>query len=295
MPTLSALLCLLTATLCAAQGTINVDTYCLEDDPVHQQWYNISQDTGFDKRADQTMNFRVTSAFITIAGYTYSYGADQVKSTIDSCTEYQGSSNISAGQCVKDAMMLASAYGIVGLLGYVPDTACVALLTLVQGLANTLNTNQGQGPNTRSVFDPPYFQYGTNDTSDQVIDLMNNAIDENIFQRNGGNSTATLDKRGCTVRNGNLYTKGHHFSFKNPYGMKLQCKNGCGDTNYDSTDMGNVINSAVVTIYTSNDLNAQFTAYDNRSGRVYARCKFTFEDAPTDTCPEAITGSGCDF
>lgn len=49
-------------------------------------------------------------------------------------------------------------------------------------------------------------------------------------------------------------------------------------------------------VYTSENLNAsRFTVYDKNSGRAFAWCKFTFEDAIIDTCPRHIAGNGCNF
>lgn len=285
----------LRASSAVGQGIISPDNYTLAGDYVHQQWYNLTYFDRLQKRQEQRLNFRVYANAIAIAGYTYSYGAEQWGDTVDACEEYHNGQRTTAGLCVKNSMRLAAGYGIVGALGYAGDTACVALLQGVLGVANTLNGNQGQGPNARSVFDPPDFEYGTNHTSDDVIDLMNNAIDVNRFQRLGGNSTESLQKRSCIVRNGDLYTKNHYFVYNGNYGMKLQCKNGCGDENYNSKDMGDVIDAMIGHVYSTKDLNAQFTTYDRNSGKVYARCKFTFEDAPTDSCPELITGSGCKF
>lgn len=101
----------------------------------------------------------------------------------------------------------------------------------------------------------------------------------------------------CTNNNAKLYTKSrpHRWHFDKDYGLKVQCKNGCGNTNYDAQDMTNVIGALAAAVSSSGYLNAQFTAFDRNNGMVFARCKVTFENTVADTCPEAIDGHGCGF
>ncbi|KAH8884338.1 hypothetical protein GQ53DRAFT_829814 [Thozetella sp. PMI_491] len=284
--------------LCAAQGIIVPKDYDIYTDAVHDQWHNsslVKYHASSVVERQQRLNFRVVSGILIVAGYTYTYGADQVGKTVDSCTEFQGGNTVTKGTCVKDALKLASSYAMVGVAGYIGPTATVGLLQSSLGLANTINGDQGQGPSVkRSAVDLPLFPYGSNHTSDSMIDMMNHAL---AVAKQQKLETQPVQRReqACSNRNADLFTGGHYWKFTDEYGMKIQCKNGCGDTDYDARDMSNVIDYMVTAIYTSNDLNAQFTLYDGSNGKVFSRCKLVLEDAVTDTCPESIEGSGCNF
>lgn len=289
---------------CLAQGTIDLVEYDIYNDTVHEEWYASSQKPGLATRADDRVNFGpVSYAAITVLGYTVVYGAEQAASAIDACAEYQGGNTKYRKQCFKDAFLTAASYGLVGVAGYKGQAATIALLQGSLNLANTINGNQGQGPSQRrmaahAVSRPPYFNHGHPNITDDVIDSMNYAVDVAYAQMNETAESVearSTESQPCTNRNSDLTTKGHYYRFTGENGLKLQCKNGCGDTDFNSNSMASIINYVGEKIVASKDLNAQFTVYDNTNGKVFARCKSVIETVVTNTCPESISGSGCTF
>jgi hypothetical protein len=281
----------------AAQSIVDPVEYDILNDPFHEELRNVTlasnKDSHLAARAER--HFRFSSGIVIVAGYTYVYGGSQMKQIYDSCIQVQGGTVSTTGDCIKASAELVSAYAILGVAGYTGQTACIGLLTGDKGLANTVNGDQGQGSNVkRAVIDPLPFQYGVSNISDSMIDMMNHAAAVGQQQQKGAKPDPKL-RQACSNNNANLFHPGHFFIYEGDNGMKLQCKPGCGQGGWNGRDMTIALDRLASTLMLHNDMNAQFTVYNNNNGRVYARCKMVFLTGRSDTCPEFITGQGCNF
>ncbi|KAH6950903.1 hypothetical protein DER45DRAFT_637144 [Fusarium avenaceum] len=288
----------LIAGLGAAHTIIDPLNYDINNDPFHDELHNLTlaeyKDSGLVARQENRVGFIRASGIMTVAGYTYVRGAEELKQVWNSCSEWQGGEVRYGGDCIKSAAIILSTYSMVGVAAYTGPTAAVGLLTGILGLANTLAGNQGQGPSTkRAAIEPPPFQYGVSNISDSMIDAMNHAVA--VAKQQKEVKADPKLRQACSENNGNLYQPGHRWMFGGSNGMKIQCKNGCGNGNWNGNDMATIIDRLAGTLMLHGDMNAQFTLYNNQNGRVYARCKMTFLTGYSDTCPEFITGQGCNF
>ncbi|KAJ4112138.1 hypothetical protein NW768_011717 [Fusarium equiseti] len=294
----SILLTSFIAGLGAAQSIVDPVNYDILNDPFHEELRNISlasnQESQLGARAAER-HFRLSTGAIIVAGYTFVYGGSQMKQVYDACLEVQGGAVSTGGDCIKASAELLSAYAILGVAGYTGQTACIGLLTGDKGLANTVSGDQGQGSNVkRAAIDPPPFQYGVSNISDSMIDLMNHAAAVGQQQQKVTKPNPAL-RQSCSNNNANLFRDSHFFLYSGNNGMKLQCKPGCGQGGWNGRDMTITLDRLASTLMLHNDMNAQFTVYNNNNGRVYARCKMVFLTGASDTCPEFITGQGCNF
>lgn len=286
-------------TLCAAQGFISPPEYDIHNDLVHDQWYDLANSSSLVKRgpaADVKWPFDVSTGALKIIGYTYAVGHEQIRKTSEACTEFHDGKTVTRGDCLSHATQLVAGYSIYGVLGYSSDTSCVALMRGIEAIGNTITGDQGQGANAkRAVFSLPLITYSP-DIPNSTVDTMNHAIAVNQQQ----NTHAKLNQERdiapaptCDQNNAALTSDDHHWKWAEDYGVKVQCKSGWGNTDYDGNDMTRLISKMSYVVLASQHLNAQFTVFDKVNGRVFARCKLVLEEIPADTCPELIEGQGC--
>jgi hypothetical protein len=272
------------------------------NDPIHQQWYEMSKPTGLAARQDQRNLARFVVGTLAITGYTYHEGGEAIAQVANGCREYYNSGDGTAFEkCLGGALKYGAAYVFIGTVAATGDRAAVSTLKGLTGLGNIVFNDQGQGASSKrddNPIDVKHFVYGDGNLTNHEIDYMNHAVDLAIADRTNNVQPFVRQphsKRNCFVQPQNLYTNDHYFTFANIDGVKVECKNGCGYASYDSNDLAGVLTFWMARAVATKDLLSQFTMYDERSGNIFARCKTVINTQDADTCPEPIDGQGCRF
>lgn len=252
--------------------------------------------TSLDKRQDNRINFRLAGAAAGIAGYTLIDNGEGLKKVIRNCQEYQGGNKVLLADCVVDALVLGLWYGVSGMTGYGAGHAAVATLLGSQGLANSINGDQGQGPSVkRAAMGELYLPYGSGNLSDTMVDSVNRVVDLALNPPAPAPKGDFSVQQQCPNNNANMFTKGHYWDFGAASGIKFICKSACGDNlGWDYNQLNGLFVGLAKELLGHMGSVTQFTVFRN-SGHVMARCKLVFLQSLTDTCPEFVDGRGCNF
>lgn len=88
-------------------------------------------------------------------------------------------------------------------------------------------------------------------------------------------------------------TFGGKYSFIGTRGVKIQCKNACGNFASSGQDVSTLMKTVSNVMVKDKWLNTQFTLYRLDSKNAVLRCKATLETTSANTCAEHITGVAC--
>lgn len=236
----------------------------------------VNTDLGI--RQDDRMNYRFVAGIITMSGYVYYKGADDVEKVIDSCTAYKTGESKTAGACVKEALKTSAGFTLGGLAAAYGNERVVGLIFGQQALLNELG--------------------GNNNGAARFVGMSPANMSETAGKAKAGVKNIFAPQQTCPNHNKAVQGEPWTFHFNGYNGVKIQCKPSCGsmdDIDHAASDLWKVWDDFAYYIMATGYLNSQFTLYNTKTHEVYARCKVTLETGPTDTCPEDIEGSSCTF